>query len=275
MPRADGGEADGTSRMRSPSVVGLLLRISVLNELQYRVNFFLSVFQSLLALGTGLAVLALVFGQVDSLDGWSHSELLLVMGVFTLIGGIVQAVIQPNMTLLMQDIKDGTFDFVLTKPVGAQLFASARSVQIWQATDIVAGLVVIVVAITQLGEQISFGSVVAFIALLVIGTVIIYCFWMLLTTTAFWVVQVEQIVELFEGFFQAGRWPISIYPGWLRLGLTFVVPIGFAVTVPAQALTGRLSGGTWVLAVGLAMALSVATRWYFRLGLRRYSGASS
>jgi ABC-2 type transport system permease protein len=261
--------------MRSLTVLRLLLRISILNELQYRVNFFLSVFQSLIALGTGLAVLALVFGQVDTLDGWSHSELLLVMGVFTLIGGIVQAVIQPNMTMLMQEIKDGKFDFVLTKPVGAQLFASARSVQIWQGTDIVAGLVVIIVAITQLGERVSFGAVLAFIALLGIGTVIIYCFWMLLTTTAFWVVQVDQIVELFEGFFQAGRWPISIYPGWLRLGLTFVVPIGFAVTVPAQALTGRLSGGTWVLAVCLAVVLSVVTRWYFRLGLRRYSGASS
>ncbi|QNK83161.1 ABC transporter permease [Nakamurella sp. PAMC28650] len=261
--------------MRSLAVVRLLLRMSILNELQYRVNFFLSVFQSLLALGTGLATVALVFGQVDRLDGWSHPELLLVMGVFTLIGGIVQAVIQPNMTMLMEDIRNGTFDFVLTKPVGAQLFASARSVQIWQATDILAGLVVIIVAIGQLGRRLSIGSILAFVAMLVVGTVIIYCFWMLLTITAFWVVQVEQIVELFEGFFQAGRWPISIYPGWLRIGLTFVVPIGFAVTVPAQALTGRSSGGTWVLAVGLAVVLSVATRWYFRRGLRRYSGASS
>ena len=261
--------------MNGLRVVRLLLRMSVLNELQYRVNFFLSVFQSLLALGTGLAVLALVFGQVNSLDGWSHAELLLVMGVFTLIGGIVQAVIQPNMTMLMQDIKNGTFDFVLTKPVGAQLFASARSVQIWQGTDILAGLAVIVVAVAQLGERVTVASVVAFVVLLAIGTVIIYCFWMLLTVTAFWVVQVEQIVELFEGVFQAGRWPISIYPGWLRLGLTFVVPVGFAVTVPAQALTGRLTAGTWVLAVGLAAVLSIATRWYFRRGLRRYSGASS
>ena len=261
--------------MNGLRVVRLLLRMSVLNELQYRVNFFLSVFQSLLALGTGLAVLALVFGQVNSLDGWSHAELLLVMGVFTLIGGIVQAVIQPNMTMLMQDIKNGTFDFVLTKPVGAQLFASARSVQIWQGTDILAGLTVIVVAVARLGERVTVASVLAFVVLLAIGTVIIYCFWMLLTVTAFWVVQVEQIVELFEGVFQAGRWPISIYPGWLRLGLTFVVPVGFAVTVPAQALTGRLTAGTWVLAVGLAAVLSIATRWYFRRGLRRYSGASS
>jgi ABC-2 type transport system permease protein len=261
--------------MRAVRLIGLLVRMSLLQELQYRANFFLSVFQSLLSLGTGLAVLALVFGQVDTLDGWSRPELLLVMGVFTLIGGIVQAVIQPNMTRLMQDIQDGTFDFVLTKPVGAQLFASVRAVQLWQAVDIVSGLAVIGVAAVQLGGRLSLGAVLAFVALLIVGVVIIYCFWMLLTTTAFWVVQIDQIVDLFAGVFQAGRWPIGVYPRWLRIGLTFVVPIGFAVTVPAQALAHRLSLGTWLLAVGLASALCMVTRWYFRLGLKRYSGASA
>ncbi len=261
--------------MRALRLIGLLVRMSVLQELQYRANFFLSVFQSLLSLGTGLVVLALVFGQVSSLDGWSPPELLLVMGVFTLIGGVVQAVIQPNMTRLMQDIQDGNFDFVLTKPVGAQLFASARAVQLWQCVDIVAGLVVIVVATVRLDGRVGIGPVLAFVALLIIAAIIIYCFWMLMTTTAFWVVQIDQIVELFDGVYQAGRWPIGIYPRWLRIGLTFVVPIGFAVTVPAEALTQRLSLGSWLLAVGLALVLCVVTRWYFRLGLRRYSGASS
>lgn len=263
------------SLLRAVRLTGLLIRMSLLQELQYRVNFFLSVFQSLLSLGTGLVVLALVFGNVTTLDGWSRPELLLVMGVFTLIGGVVHAVIQPNMTRLMQDIQDGTFDFVLTKPVGAQLFASVRAVQVWEGVDVVAGLAVIVVAVVQIGGHVTAAAVLAFVALLVIGMVIIYCFWMLLTTTAFWVVQVDQIVELFDGVFQAGRWPIGVYPRWLRIGLTFVVPIGFAVTVPAQALTDRLSAATWLLAVGLALALCLLTRWYFRAGLRRYAGASS
>ncbi|SDP03990.1 ABC-2 type transport system permease protein [Nakamurella panacisegetis] len=256
-------------------VVRTLVKMSVLQEMQYRVNFFLSLIQSMIALGTGLVVLALVFDQVNELHGWSRPELLLVMGVFTLMGGVVQAVIAPNMTRLMQDIQNGTFDFTLTKPVGAQLFSSFQAVQIWQGTDIAAGLVVIVVAIVQLGGRLEAAAVVGFVVLLLLGAVIIYCVWMLLTTTAFWVVQIEQIADLFDGLFQAGRWPIVIYPGWLRIGLTFVVPIGFAITVPAQALTGRLSIGAWLLAVGLAVVLSVVTRWYFRLGLRRYSGASA
>ena len=50
------------------------MRIGMLNELQYRANFFIQLFQSAVAVGTGLIGLSLVFGQVDNLAGWSRGE---------------------------------------------------------------------------------------------------------------------------------------------------------------------------------------------------------
>ncbi len=74
---------------------------------------------------------------------------------------------------------------------------------------------------------------------------------MLLATLAFWVVNLWHLPELFEGVFQTGRWPIGIYPTWLRFSVTFLVPIAFAVTVPAEAVTSRLEWQTLALAAGL------------------------
>jgi ABC-2 type transport system permease protein len=110
---------------------------------------------------------------------------------------------------------------------------------------------------------------------LVLGGLMIYCFWLILTTVAFWIVRIDEIHELFEGVYQSGRWPVTLYPDWLRVSLTFLVPIAFAVTVPAQALTGRLTPDTLALATGFAALLLVATRWFWRIGTRRYSGASA
>ncbi len=81
--------------------------------------------------------------------------------------------------------------------------------------------------------------------------------------------------ELFEGLFQTGRWPVGIYPDWLRFGITFLVPIAFAITVPAEALTSRLDWQTLLLAAGFAVVLFAATRWFWGFGLRRYTGASA
>jgi ABC-2 type transport system permease protein len=57
--------------------------------------------------------------------------------------------------------------------------------------------------------------------------------------------------------------------------MTYLVPVGFAVTVPAQALTHRLHWTTAAVAIGFTVAAALATRWFWRFGLRRYSGASA
>jgi ABC-2 type transport system permease protein len=88
-------------------------------------------------------------------------------------------------------------------------------------------------------------------------------------------VNMWSIIELFEGVYQTGRFPVGIYPGWLRIGVTFLVPIAFAITVPAEAVTSRLEWETVLLALGFAAVLFAFTRWWWRFGLRHYSGASA
>lgn len=256
-------------------LVGTFLRIGVLNELQYRVNFFFSLLQSAIAVGTSLAVLGLVFTQTDSLRGWSAGELLVVMGVYVLMGGIIRSAIQPNMQQLMTDVQEGTLDYVLTKPADGQLLVSVRRVQLWQGVDVLVGAGLVVFAAARLPGAVGVGAVPAFAAALALGAVAIYCFWLLLTVGAFWVTRVDFIIELFDGMYQAGRWPVSVYPGWLRIGFTVLVPLAFAVTVPATALTGRSIG--WLLTGSVAFTLTLAalTRWVWRRALRRYSGASA
>jgi ABC-2 type transport system permease protein len=148
-------------------------------------------------------------------------------------------------------------------------------VQLWQGVDVVVGGVLIVIATVRLPGSVSVLDVLAFGLALAVGSVAIYCFWLLLTTVAFWVTRLDPIVELFDGMYQAGRWPVSVYPGWLRVGFTILVPLAFAVTVPASALTGHSSGWLLTGSVAFTAALAALTRWVWRLALRRYSGASS
>jgi ABC-2 type transport system permease protein len=253
----------------------LFFRIGALNELQYRANFWLQLIQSAIQLGTGLAVLALVFSQTPALNGWSQPALLAVMAVHILMGGVIGSLIQPSMERLRQDVRQGTFDFVLTKPEDVQVLSSVREIRIWRAVDIIVGLVVLAIAVGQLESAVGVPEALAFVAALVLGALMIYSFWLVITTVAFWIVRIDEIAELFEGVYQSGRWPVTIYPGWLRISLTFLVPIAFAVTVPAQALTRQLTPDTLLLAAGFAVVAVALSRAFFRIGLRRYSGASA
>jgi ABC-2 type transport system permease protein len=71
------------------------------------------------------------------------------------------------------------------------------------------------------------------------------------------------------------RYPVSLYPGWLRLLLTWVIPVGIITTVPAGVLTGVTSVKMLAGMIVLAIALMIAASALFRFGLRHYKSASS
>ena len=254
---------------------GAFFRVSVMGELAYRVNFFWQLFQSLLSLGISLAGLAVIFSYTDTLGGWRPDEVLALVGVYFLVGGMIGLVIQPGMEQLIESVRDGTLDFTLTKPEDAQLIVSIQRVEIWKLIDIVLGLAVLATALIRLGEKVGGWQAAAFILMLLAGAVIIYSFFLILATLSFWFVRVENILVIFQSMYEAGRWPVSLYPGWLRYGLTFVVPVAFATTVPAEALTGRLNWETLLGAVMLAVVLFTVSRVFWRVGLRHYSGTSA
>jgi ABC-2 type transport system permease protein len=261
--------------MNALRVSWLYLKIGVINELQYRVNFFVQLLQSLIQVGTALVMLSLVYSHTTELNGWKQPELLSLVGVQVLLGGFIHAFIQPNMQRLMEDVQQGTLDFALTKPEDAQLLISVRMVRMWQVVEVISGAILLFVGLSGVEKSIGLFDAVAFGIALLVGGVLVYCFWLIMTTGAFWIIRMENVLELFEGIYSTGRWPVTVYPGWLRYSITFLIPIGFAVTVPAQALTSRLQWPTLLLSVGFGCALFAFTRWFWRFGLQHYSGASA
>ncbi len=256
-------------------LLAAFFRVNLRSEMAYRVNFFVQLFQSLLDLGMSLAGLAVIFSFTDTLGGWRPDEVLALVGVYFLVGGIIGLLIQPGMEEFIESVRDGTLDFTLTKPEDAQLLVTIRRVDVWKLIDILMGIIVLGAALARLGGTIGLGQAALFVLMLVAGGFIIYSFWLILATLSFWFVRVENILVIFQSMYEAGRWPISLYPGWLRYGLTFVVPVAFAVTIPAEALTSRLRGWTLLGAVGAAAVLLLVSRLFWRLGLRRYSGTSA
>ena len=261
--------------MRYLRLAAAFFRIALLGELAYRANFWWRLFQSVLNLGVALAGVWVIFSYTDSLGGWRPEEVIALVGVYLLVGGIMGLIIQPGMEELIESVRTGELDFVLTKPGDSQVLVSIRRFDIWEIIDFFLGAGVLVVALLRLGNQIGAVEAVEFMALLSCGGVIVYCFWLMLSSLSFWLVRVENILVIFQSLYEAGRWPISLYPGWLRNGLTFIIPVAFAVTVPAEALTGRLNWPTVLGAATMAIALIFLSRAVWKAGMQRYSGASA
>jgi ABC-2 type transport system permease protein len=242
----------------------LFVRLGALREFQYRANFVVQAFQSLLELGTGLATLAVVFAHTATLGGWRPAEVVVLLGVYLTLGGALDLA-----------VRLGLFDFTLARPRDAQLLSSVQEVELWKLTDVALGACTLAAGLWRLERPPPPGAMLAFGAALLAGGVIVYSILLTLATCAFWVVRTDNILNIFATLYAAGRWPVGIYPDWLRVTLTAVVPVAFAVTVPAEVVTGRAGWPAVAGAAAVAAAAFAVARHCWRAGLRRYAGASA
>jgi ABC-2 type transport system permease protein len=253
----------------------LSLRLGVLHELEYRANFLVQLLTSAIGAATLLALLAAIQRHADTLAGWRPAELLALWGVFHVLTGLIGAVVQPSFQRLIEEVGDGRLDFVLTKPADAQLLASLRRVEVWRLADVVLGLLLLGAGLAQLGGRVGVGEAAAFVVALAAGAAVAYSCCLALAAVAFWSPRMENALLLFLSLWETGRWPVAIYPGWLRGLVTFLLPVALATTLPAEALTGRATATSLLAAVVLAAALLLASRRLWQAGLRRYAGASA
>jgi ABC-2 type transport system permease protein len=91
----------------------------------------------------------------------------------------------------------------------------------------------------------------------------------------FWFTKFDNNVTILHALLDAGRYPATVYPAWLRVIITFIIPVAVATTIPLQALRGELSPSQIALFIIISIVSFLIASKVWKLGLKRYSGASS
>ncbi len=257
--------------MRYLRVFLLFLRLSLAAEMEYRLNFLLGLLSSALTLLGALFGLFLLYQGGYRPGGWSWEEALLVLAAFTLLQGLGSTLLAPNLNKIVEHVQQGTLDFVLLKPLDPQFWLSFRVFSPWGLGDFLLGMGLLVYA----GVRLGLGGLgyLAFAGYWFLGAVMLYSLWFLLATTSIWFVKIYNVTEVLRGLLEAGRFPVGAYPALYRVFFTFVVPVAFLTTVPAEVALGRGAISLW--AWGLAFFLFLLSRAFFRVALRSYTSASS
>jgi ABC-2 type transport system permease protein len=254
-------------------LIGLFWSSAIASELEYRINFILATLSSMGNLAGSLFGLSLFYSKGYTFTGWSWQEALLVLGIFTFLQGFSSTFLAPNLNRIVRHVQDGTLDFVLLKPIRSQFWLSTHTISPWGLPDLIFGCILIGYAGSQLG--ITIGSYLFSLIPLGFGLVILYSLWFMLGATSIWFVKIYNVTEVLRGFLEAGRYPMVAYPTAFRFFFTFIVPVAFLTTIPAEVMLGR-SQLVWLTSAGLlALGLFLISSWFWRFALRFYTSASS
>lgn len=252
-----------------------LVKINIQQELAYRADALVNILLNLMWLGWELLSLSIIFSNTATLAGWGPGELIALLGVFRLINMLMAALIWPNTEKFNAGMRDGSLDYTLLQPANSLFLITFSRIIIWRVWDMALAAVLIVTGISISGGGATPLNLLSFALLIASGAVILYSLWIVMIAFTFWFVKFDNNVTILQALLDTGRYPASVYPPWLRLIITFVVPIAVATTVPMQALRGDLGGWQVLLFLGVGVASILVASRVWKAGVRRYSGASS
>jgi len=270
MPRL---EADAMRRYAR--LLWLSVRASVMVSLQYRLEFVVEGLSSVLMAALTFVPLMVVYGRRASVGGWSYGESLVVLGFFVLLKTVIEGAVNPSLLRVVEQVRQGTLDFVLLKPADSQFLVSTTKFDASALPGLVASAAIFGWAFGLIGSTPSIGGILLGLMLVICSVVLIYSLWLLVVASAIRLVRVDNLVYLFTALFDIARWPSSVFRGAWSLVFTFVLPLGIMTTWPAAALLNRLTAGSIVAGVSTTIVFAVLARRLWQSALRRYTSASS
>ncbi|MGI8793879.1 MAG: ABC transporter permease [Acidimicrobiales bacterium] len=269
--------------MTSTAVYGRMLAARVRSDWQYRTSFIIFTISQAFAPLLDFLAIAVLFNRVPQLGSWSLAEVAFLFGLSGVSFGLADTLIG-SVEYVSRRIKDGTFDRLLIRPMGALVQLSAEEFAFRRLGKMAQAGTVMALAAANLDITWSPG-LAAFTAVTIAAGVVIYgSIWVVTASVAFWSVETQQMANAFTyGGNFVSQYPLTIYAGWVRRLILFVVPIGFVGYMPALVILGRnaevdrfgLPAILPYLSPVIAGIAFVLARAVWRLGLRHHRSTGS
>jgi ABC-2 type transport system permease protein len=263
-------------------VLWMFLRNSLIREMAFRGNFLIEVVTNAFWFCAQLVFFSLIFGNVQSVNGWTRMEYFAFMATGMIINTLIEAFFMPNCASFSELIRTGNLDFALLKPIDTQFLISFEKLDLGALCHLVLPAVLLGYALDELGRPVGIIDIGMYAGLILTGVAFFYSLMIVLASTSIWFGRNQGLYEFWFYITIFARYPRNIYGGspageLLRVAFSYVLPILLVVTVPAEVVVGKTLDPSWITAVSVLAAFGglYGSRLVFQRALRSYRSASS
>lgn len=247
---------------------------SLQRELEFRANFIAKILQNCVWIVFFLLIVLVIYRNTDSVAGWNRGDAFALAATVFLLGSFSHALFFSLMEIPEQ-VRRGTLDFVVTKPIDSQFWVSLRRFNFDQIGAIVAGIAMLIYGVVTSSHRPDLAAWLCFVTLFASAVLLYNSFMTILMTLGIWLVRVDNLWVLGETVQQVARYPMDIFQPQMKAFLTFTLPLAFIAYVPASQLVRGADFRLMAIGIGWAIALFLASRVYWKFAMKHYSSASS
>jgi ABC-2 type transport system permease protein len=258
------------------AIYRLCVRNSLIREMSFKLNFLLWIAVEMLWFFAQLIFIEVLYGQVDSIAGWSKYQVVALVGAHQIVAQLFQAFFYVNVANLPELVRTGRLDIFLTLPVDAQFAISTRQFSLDCLLNAFVGVGIVTFALIKLSLVPTIAQLALCAGAIVLGIAVHYAVMFTLACISFWSVRASFVHGYFS-LFMIGRYPQAVFHGVFRFIFTWLLPVMWVANVPAMILTRPIESpwpGLLSLGVGTVLVLG-GSRALWLYALRRYSSASS
>jgi ABC-2 type transport system permease protein len=259
-------------------IYSIMLRNSVIREMNFKANFILWMAVELLWFLGQIVFIEVLFQYVNTIGDWTKWEVVLLVGTHQLIGQIFQAFFYQNLANLPDLVRTGKLDFMLLLPMDSQFAASTKQFGIDSIINALVGIAIVIFALGKMHVVPTGAQIAMYIVAIGLGVAVHYSIMFFLVSISFWIVRAQGLVFGYYNLFNIARYPDSIFgKGLFRFIFSWIIPVIVVANIPARLLGRVLDPPLPLLAqlTGAALLAVTLSRVFWHFALRRYSSASS
>ena len=252
------------------------IKLSFMSAMIFRANFSLMLIQGFINSIMGILSIEFIYLHVDSIAGWSKSELLILWCSYTIINQLCRGFINPNHWKFIQSVANGGFDRMVMRPVSLFFQINTGRLDLSSLFTIALPVVVLIIQLAMPENKFTFSSVVLYVLFILNGLLILSSFMMLLYSTVFRFIKVGSLGEVYYTLMNMAERPKEIFSRKaLIYSLFLLIPAIPIANTPTLLLIGKGSLSDALLALGSGVMFFILSRVAIKAGVKNYSSASS
>lgn len=266
--------------MGNLNLIKQFLTSSIKVETAYVQNNLLGIFSIVFFMISNVFLINIVFQNVNEIAGYSKDQILFFnlisqLWFFSLVGLNFK-----NVEMLIQGVRNGNFDYILTKPRSSLLLTFLSNISIvYTIRDSIPSILILVISINWSNLSIEPINLIVGLLISTIGIIISIIVNFIVALPVFWTANSENYIDLYliiEDNSGHNNFVLEIWNNFFRLLFTFILPTAISSAVSTSVIFGRSNpiemffSATFVL---ILFGFLLVKLW--GLALKNYSSASS
>lgn len=211
-------------------------KLSLMSKLVYKINAIVGIVAFLFAEATSLLTLYFLVNTVPSIDGYSIYHIGLLFGLVNMAVGIDHLLTDRLWMVAYFEVKLGKLDHMFLRPVPVLFQVIASEVQLEALGELIIAAAMIILCGSQLTIVGGAGAILLVILGIICASVIISSFKIMVASLAFKFKRSGPLLQFIYNFSGFTKYPMTIYPKFIQVILTFIIPLGLCLFYPYENL---------------------------------------